>query len=89
MKYYTTILLSLLLFSCSPDNQVEPIIENNKFEIITFGGVVNKVNKSATLIGKINTDVPNEIIQYGHCWSKNSNPTLNDEYTNFGGNFSG
>ena len=51
---------------------------------VTAFNEIPLTNTSATVKGKISNLKSLKIQDYGHCWSKNSTPTINDFKTSFG-----
>lgn len=73
--YYISIILIVSFFSCKK-------IDIERINKITTNSVL-VTNTSVSAKGTI-IDIDNDgITKYGHCWSTNSNPTINDFKTEF------
>lgn len=84
MKKFITLLIVIQLFSffsCSSDNQ------NNRVEQIEIVNKTTIENAAITyttikISGEIISDNLNNVSSWGVCWSKNPNPTVDDNVTN-------
>jgi hypothetical protein len=65
------ILIVLFIFSCKK-------LEPERILNVHTGTVTNVTYSSCTASGTIIDDQEERIIEYGHCWSENSNPSTND-----------
>lgn len=77
VKYFVVFAFVILLTTAACKK------ENNKIPILLTINSINTEHKTATIKGEI-TDIGHGVVTHGHCWSRDSMPTVDDQASVFG-----